>query len=116
MSHERGFTLIEVLVALAIASFALVALMGRLGASADIQRSLALHALAIDTARNILAQERVQNILPTVEQEGVVDRAGITLYWRAWSEKTPLEQFLRRNVAVRAGNEPEVTLFMYRTR
>ncbi len=112
--NQKGFTLIEVLVALGIASFALVALMGRLGASADIQRSLTLHALAVDTARNVLAEERLQGAVLGSEKQGDVDVAGITLHWRTWSEKTALDSFVRRNVAVKAGNEPEVTLFMYR--
>ncbi|MDQ6954388.1 MAG: type II secretion system minor pseudopilin GspI [Mariprofundaceae bacterium] len=116
MRHERGFTLIEVLVALGIASFALVALMGRLGASADIQRSLSLHALAMDTARNVLAEERLLEILPADEKQGDIQSAGVYLHWRTWSEKTLLDTFVRRNVAVEAGNEPEVILFMYRSK
>jgi len=116
MTSDRGFTLIEVLVALGIASFALVALMGRLGASADIQRSLSLHALAIDTARNVLAEERLQDNAPTNEKQGDIQSAGIQLHWRAWSEKTMLDTFVRRNVAVKAGNEPEIILFIYRSK
>ena len=115
MNRQGGFTLIEVLVALGIASFALVALMGRLGASSDIQRTLILHGLALDVARNVLAEERLDKVLSS-EKQGDVEVAGVQLHWRSWSEKTLLDTFVRRNVAVRVGVEPEVTLFMYRSK
>jgi len=112
--HAQGFTLIEVLVALSIASFALVALMGRLGASADVQRTLALHALAIQEARNLLAEESLQPTVSSSEKSGSITSADVPMTWRAWTEKTALDGFVRRNVAVQAGSEPEVILFMYR--
>jgi len=112
--NERGFTLIEVLVALGIASFALVALMGRLGASADIQRSLSLHSLALDAARNVLASERLEKAVPRNDRQGDIDVVGVQIHWRAWSEKTLLDQLVRRNVGVTAAQEPEVRLFEYR--
>jgi len=113
-STESGFTLIEVLVALSIGSFALVALMGRLGASADVQRTLALHALSLNEGRNLLAEDRLNPSVSNSEEQGDVDVSGVTMHWRTWTEKTALDGFVRRNVAVQAGNEPEITLFMYR--
>lgn len=113
-SHEGGFTLIEVLVALSIASFALVALMGRLGASADVQRSLSLYALTMNEARNLLAEDRLKPTVSSSEEQGKVQVSGVTMHWRTWSEKTALDGFVRRNVAVQAKNEPEIILFMYR--
>jgi len=112
--NARGFTLIEVLVALGIASFALVALMGRLGASADIQRSLSLHSLALDTAKNVLAKESLQPVVPRDDRQGDVSVGHVQLHWRTWSEKTLLNQLVRRNIEVIAAQEPAVTLFVYR--
>lgn len=112
--NELGFTLIEVLVALSIASFALVALMGRLGASADVQRTLSLNALAMSEARNLLAEDRLKKVVSNSEQQGNVDVSGVPMHWRTWTEKTALKGFVRRNVAVQADKEPEITLFMYR--
>ncbi|MDQ6991742.1 MAG: type II secretion system minor pseudopilin GspI [Mariprofundaceae bacterium] len=112
--RAQGFTLIEVLVALSIASFALVALMGRLGASADVQRSLSLHALSMNEARNLLAKDRLTPTVSNSEERGDVQVSGLTMHWRTWTEKTALNGFVRRNVAVQTKNEPEIVLFMYR--
>ncbi|MDQ6968862.1 MAG: type II secretion system minor pseudopilin GspI [Mariprofundaceae bacterium] len=114
MKKAGGFTLIEALVALAIASFALVALMGRMGASADIQGRLSLHALSIQTARNILAEDRLQTVVSGTESQGELITYGVPIVWRLWTEKTLLDGFVRRNVAVTADHDPEVRLFMYR--
>lgn len=113
MNHQRGFTLIEALVALSIAATALVVLTGRLGASADIQRSLGLHALALDIAANQLAEQSLQPATQGDEQSGTDEAGGVNIDWRSWTEQTMLDGFVRRNVAVHAPGEPEVKLFLY---
>ncbi|TLS67315.1 type II secretion system protein GspI [Mariprofundus erugo] len=118
MKRERGFTLIEAIVALGIAATALVILMGRLGASADIQRRLAFHALALDVASNELASQILAVSAGGMsqagtEQSGSVEVDGVSLSWRSWTEKTMLDGFVRRNVAVSAPGEEETTLFLY---
>jgi len=111
--RETGFTLIEALVALMIASTALVALMGRLGSSANIQQTLSMQELALDTARNKLVELTITS--PRLDgQDGVIEVANIQFKWRSWSEKTKLDGFMRFNVSVKAPNEPKVTLFLYR--
>ena len=112
-SQQQGFSLIEVLVALGIAAVALVALMGRLGVSADTQLTLGNHAIAYDIARNVLEEERALPVLPKDDLSGDVEVGGQLFLWRSWSEETELGLFTRRNVAVHTGNEPEVTLFFY---
>jgi len=103
-------------VALGIASFALVALMGRLGSSSEIQRSLSLYALSMDTARNVLANDSLSKNASESEKNGTVEVDGALLHWRLWTEKTPIDMFVRRNVSVSVGNEPEVSLFQYRAK
>lgn len=113
MRKESGFTLIEALVALGIAATALVVLMGRLGASADVQYTLATHALALDVAANELARISLDTAATTDEKSGSIETGGLQMQWRSWTEETMLEGFVRRNVAVKAAGEPEVTLFLY---
>ncbi|RMH50215.1 MAG: type II secretion system protein GspI [Zetaproteobacteria bacterium] len=111
---EGGFTLIEVLVAMVIVATALVAMVGRLGASSDVQRTLALHTLMLDVALNRIERQRLQKTVSGDERDGTVEAGGVTLAWRLWSEKTEMDGFLRQNVAVRAPGEPELRLFLYR--
>jgi len=112
-NNESGFTLIEALVALMIASTALVVLMGRLGSSANIQHSLMMHELAMDSARNKLAELTIAST-SLDEQQGVIEAGEMQLEWRSWSEKTMLDSFMRLNVSVKAPNEPKVAVFLYR--
>ncbi|MDQ6975069.1 MAG: type II secretion system minor pseudopilin GspI [Mariprofundaceae bacterium] len=113
----RGFTLIEVLVALSIAAFALMALIGRLGASSDVQRTLIQQRAAITVAQNILAKELLQSDktanAASDEKSGDLQWQGKTFHWRAWTEKTELERFVRRNVSVNTAGEPAVQLFIF---
>jgi len=109
---ECGFTLIEALAALGIAATALVVLMGRLGASADIQHTLTLHEIALDTASNRLA-EQVVNRERAGDSDGTIEQGNLRMQWRGWTEETEMDGFIRRNVAVKVGSEPEVSLFVY---
>ncbi len=112
--RQRGFTLIEALVALAIAATALVVLLGRLGASAEVQRTLEDQRLALDAAANLLAGEMLRLAPDGRETSGELQLAGRRLHWRRWTEKTFLDGFVRVNVAVAVEGEPEATLFLYR--
>lgn len=114
MSDERGFSLIEVLAALGIAAVALVALVGRLGASADVQHSLASHTIMLDTAINLLQSERYSKKASTDEKQGEIEISGVSYHWRLWSEKTEVDGFFRRNVVIKHPDEPELTMFLYR--
>jgi len=111
--REAGFTLIEALVALMIASTALVVLMGRLGSSADIRHTLTMHELEMDSARNKLTELTIASG-SLDEQQGVIEMGDMQLEWRSWSEKTMLDGFMRLNVSVKAPDEPMVAVFLYR--
>jgi len=111
---EQGFTLIEALVALMIAATAMVAMMGRLGASADTQQTLSIHELALEAARNKMAEISMQR-LSGDEQQGSIEIGHMSMQWRSWTEKTEVDGFIRQNVSVTADNEAPVSLFLYRS-
>ncbi len=111
---QQGFTLLEVMVALAIAATALVTLISRVGASADIQRDLSLHALALSTAINQLEAQRLESGLPNTDTHGEVKAGGVTLQWHGTVERTKGSGFVRENMEVTAPGEPPVKLFLYR--
>jgi len=113
VNKQSGFTLIEALVALMIASTALVVLMGRLGSSANIQHTLSMHELAMDSARNKLTELTIAST-SLDEQQGVIEAGDMQLEWRSWSEKTMMDGFVRLNVSVKAPDEPKVVVFLYR--
>ena len=108
-----GFTLIEVLVAMVIVATALVAMVGRLGASSDVQRTLADQTLMLDSALDLIERQRLLTKVSGDEQDGVLTRNGRTLKWKLWSEPTEMDGFLRQNVTVSLNNEPDLTLFLY---
>jgi len=111
--REAGFTLIEALVALMIAATALVVLMGRLGASAEIQQTLMMQQRAEDLAMNKLVELSMSST-SLDERSGVIEDGDLQFEWRSWSEKTMMDGFRRLNVSVKAPNEPAVVLFLYR--
>lgn len=110
---EKGFTLIETLVALGIAAVALTALAGRLGVSADTQRSLIAHSTMLEVATNILEQQRLVATINSDEQQGDIQARGMEISWRLSVEKTMLDDFIRQNVVVSYAGEPDVSLFLY---
>ena len=65
-SRQRGFTLVEVLIALAIVGIALAAGMRALGLSVDGSRALEQRTLALQAAENRLAELRLLRVMPSV--------------------------------------------------
>jgi len=112
---EAGFTLLEMLIAVAIMATALVAYTSRLGISADIQRGLAAHTRMLETAETILYRQGQQAGPVLQEKSGVIEEEGKRpLSWRTWAEKTELKGFVRQNVEVSMEGEPPVSLFLFR--
>ena len=105
----RGFTLIEVLVALAIVAIALAAALRAVGALAASEADLHDRLLAGWSADNVLAQLHLAHAWPSVgEQSFDCSQANLRLTCTQTVSATPNPVFRRVEVAVtmpgRAGN------------
>ncbi len=114
-SAPRGFTLLEVLVAMAIAATALVVLLQRVGTSSDTQHVLDFQSLALATAIDVLERGRLEP-LTYDERHGQADVQGLRMLWTTSVEKTDVPGFVRQNIEVRAPDGRSYRLFLYRAR
>lgn len=96
----RGFTLIEVLVALAIVSIALLALSQTGGRSLDTQYQLEQRSIALWVAANQLAEIELNRPIQPGTRSGQVQMAGQDWRWQAEVQPAPGEQLWRADVLV----------------
>ena len=102
----RGFTLVEVLVALAIVSIALMAALRAAGQGTAAAGELRLRLLAGWVAENRLAEHRARgDWLPLGIARGTQGEAGIEFAWREEVIATPNPAFRRLDVFVSAPAE-----------
>ena len=106
---QRGFTLIEVLVALAIVGVALAASVRALGVGVAGVRHMQERSLAQQAAQNFLAELRLQAIFPQLGRRTQPCPQG-TLAFRCEHEvqATPNASFRRVSVQVRLDKGPVV--------
>jgi general secretion pathway protein I len=101
MRRLRAFTLIEVLVALAVVAVALAAGMRALAQTADGATSLKMRTLALWVAENRLAQAQLADPWPTAgTTRGEESQAGIELAWLQTVTATPNPAFRRIEILV----------------
>ncbi len=87
----KGFTLLEVMVALLIIGLALPALMGRMGSMAstvDYTRDLTIaHWVAENVVQEVYLGRRLQNVIPKGRQSGEMEMAGVLWDWKTETEE-----------------------------
>jgi general secretion pathway protein I len=107
----RGFTLIEILVALAIVAVALAAGMRALAQAADAAGTLKARTLALWVAENNLARAQLTTPWPDIgESSGDETQAGERFVWRARIAPTPNPAFRRIDIIVAEPQSPDYAL------
>jgi general secretion pathway protein I len=102
MRHARGFTLIEVLVALAIVAIGMAAVLGTLTSSANTISYLRDKTFANWVALNQIATLRISGqMTPTGNSDGNIDFAGRSWHWRREVIATQVPGVVRIDVKVR---------------
>lgn len=98
---QRGFTLLETLVALAIFAIAMAAILRAAGAEIRHAEELRLRVLADWVAQNRLASHAARGDWISIgTQNGEETQAGIRLLWREDISSTPNPSFRRIEVSV----------------
>ena len=102
MRYVRGFTLIEVLVALAIVAIGMAAVLGALTSSANTISYLRDKTFAQWVALNQIATLRISGqMTPTGNSDGNTDFAGRSWHWRREVTTTQVPGVVRIDVKVR---------------
>ncbi len=98
---QRGFTLIEVMVALTIVALSLTAVAASMNQMIDAANTMRDRTFASWIAQNKLTEMRLSNVVPEVSStSGEVEYARADWAWRAVVSETGIENFLRVDVSV----------------
>ena len=108
-ARGAGFTLIEVIVALAVLAFAMGAVISGMGRYADNAASLRERTVALWVAHNRLTEIDLEPAWPpTGKSDGDVEMAGIEWRWFVTVSETPDPDVRRVDIRVQAkGREDE---------
>jgi general secretion pathway protein I len=104
----HGFTLVEVLVALAVIAIALTAVMQNFGQGVDTTIALRDRTVALWVAQNQLATHYIRHTWPTADTtEGVTEMAGREWRWREQVMTTAHPDVRRIEIQIRAAPDRE---------
>jgi len=101
MNRDNGFTLLEVLIALAILAIAMAAVARASAQMTDSSHELKLRLLASWVADNHMAEHAAQSVWPDLGvKSGEVEQAGLPLRWEERVTNTPNTAFRRIEIKV----------------
>ena len=107
----HGFTLVEILVALAIVAIALTAGMRALAQATDTASALKARTLALWVAQNRLAAAQIATPWPALgTYDGDATQAGARFVWQASVATTPNPAFRRFEIVVAEPQAPDYVL------
>lgn len=105
---ERGFTLVEVVVALAIVAIGMLAVFKTIGDTTHNVSNLRDRSFATWIADNRITEIRVSGEMPSVEETaGEVEFAGRSWHWVTKVSQTQVKGLRRIDVSVRRDEDPE---------
>lgn len=107
--RTRGFTLMEVLVALAILAIALASVMNIVAQSASTAESVRDRLEALWIAQDRITLHRLRNDQPTADTTtGTLTFGGREWYWREAVSASPVPNFRQIEVEIRLAEDREV--------
>lgn len=111
--RQRAFTLIEVVVALAILAIAMGAVISGMARYADQAAWLREKTVALWVAHNRLTEIELEPVWPHVgASDGDVEMAGVRWRWRATVTETPDPEVRRIDIRVQAGEREGDAAFL----
>ena len=117
--RHRGFTLVEVLVALAVLAIALAAVLRAMGQAIDLSTDLRERTVALWAAQERATDHRLRNDWPALDTtEGKMEFGEREWRWRENVSKTPLDELRRLEIEIRVPDSPDIlgrlTVFLRR--
>ena len=107
-TEERGFTLIEVVVAMAILGIGMLAVFKTIGDTVHNVDALRDRSFAEWIADNRLTEIRISGEMPSVDETaGEVEFAGRQWHWLTKVSQTQVQGLRRIDVSVRRDEDPE---------